>query len=158
MCLWWESFNDVYHIVNHLIYPINPLLQLHTKGSNPVRRKYLPTVGMIQKLVQRWIIGREITCSSCSNNITFGVPGVQNQPSFVVTIGGIEICKGHVDATQPHLPTPCIKVKNDTHINWDCRVLCLGQEITFRKNNEEKKRKSNSGRDLHDYVWIYRKR
>ena len=97
---------------------------------------------------------RERTCGSCSNNITtFGVLGVKNQPSFVVTIGGIEICKGHLDATQPHLPTPCIKVKNDTHIDWEyCRVLCLGQEITFRKNNEEEKRKSNSGRYIHDYV------
>ena len=70
-----------------------------------------------------------------------------------MTIGGIEVFKGHVDATETHLPIPCIIVKNDTHINWDCRVLCLGQEISFGKNNEEEeKRKSiSAGRHLHEY-------
>ena len=71
-------------------------------------------------------------------------------------MGGIEVCKGHFDATQTHLPSPCIEVKNHTHVNWDCRVLCFGQEITSRKNNEaEQKWKSDSGRDLHDYVFNY---
>ena len=68
-------------------------------------------------------------------------------------MGGIEVRKGHVDATQTHLPSHVSKSRITPTLTENIVFCAL---VTFRKNNKaEQKWKSNSGRDLHDYVFNY---
>lgn len=70
------------------------------------------------------IKSRERTCSSFSDNMSHGVPGVKDQPSLVVSMRSVEVREGHVNAAQTHLSEQGIKVKDHPHIYWYRCVLC----------------------------------
>ncbi|KAK8654942.1 hypothetical protein V6N13_107537 [Hibiscus sabdariffa] len=59
------------------------------------------------------------TAGGGGSNVILRVFDVENEPGFIVTMSGVKVREGHVDAAHPYLPNQGIHVKYHTYINWD---------------------------------------
>ena len=88
-----------------------------------------------------------VRTSRCSHNhVLPGIPGVEDNSSLVMAIGGIEVRKCHRNAAQPHLANPTVHVQDHSHIYGNSFVV-MGCYQLWRDEDEEKGKQEGEGEE-----------